>query len=230
MNEQEQTPQENETDSSPALHKVELPLSIRAAREALDWFSNAVWAVAFVILLLTFVVRVAQVDGSSMYKTLHGTDRVYIGATEEERKLAHVDSLFVSNLFYTPKQGDIVVFQSPDSSVGEPIIKRVIATAGQTVRIDYNTSTVTVDGKVPEKESCAYFSGGSMKAYLQGWGLDENGIFEYTVPEGYLFVMGDNRNNSKDSRSTDIGPLDERFVFGHVLIRFLPFSEFGKVN
>lgn len=169
-----------------------------------------VLAVVLVILLLTLFFRLCRVDGPSMNKTLQDGE-----------------PLIVSDLFYTPKSGDIVVFHqtngerettSPLNRFNEPIVKRVIATGGQYVKLDYAAKKVYVsdDATFEESdvidESYAYFSGDTWR--------QSSAVTEYHVPEGYLFVMGDNRNNSADSRYPEVGFVDERRVLGRVLFKF----------
>lgn len=154
---------------------------------------------AALILIFTFVVRVIVVSGPSMENTLFGGD-----------------AMLVWSLGYNPKQGDIVVLTQPNYQE-DSIVKRVIATGGQTVDIDYNTNTVKVDGAVLEED------------YIKEWMLvpsygTENS--HVTVPEGHIFVMGDNRNESADSRFSTIGVIDERCVIGRALMVMFPFSRF----
>lgn len=159
-------------------------------------------AVVVAILLLSVFFRISIVDGESMLPTLQ--DR---------------DTLIISNFLYEPKQGDIVVVQPMTQQMQKLIIKRVIATEGQVVDIDPATWTVTVDGEpiaTPREDYILYTEGYSM---VMG-----NISFPHTVPEGKVFVMGDNRNNSTDSRFTSVGDIDKRLVVGHALCRVLPFS------
>ncbi|MBQ8509011.1 MAG: signal peptidase I [Clostridia bacterium] len=180
---------------------------MKVAKECYDWVEIFVITITAVLMVFTFLLRPAYVVGPSMENTLHEDD-----------------ALIVSNLFYTPKQGDIVVFQSPDSvQVGdEAVVKRVIATEGQTVDIDFETWTVTVDGEVLDEPYVNYLEG----MYMRSYDLE----FPITVPDGCVFLMGDNRNHSLDSRSSDIGCVDTRFIFGRVLFRALPFNKFGAVD
>lgn len=172
-----------------------------------------VLAVVFVILLLTLCFRLCRVDGPSMNQTLQDGE-----------------PLIVSNLFYTPKRGDIIVFHqtngerettSPLNRYNEPIVKRVIATGGQYVKLDYAAKKVYVsdDAIFDESdvidESYAYFW---TSRDTDKW-IQNSKVTEYHVPEGYLFVMGDNRNNSADSRYPEVGFVDERRVLGRVLFK-----------
>ncbi|MBR5322983.1 MAG: signal peptidase I [Clostridia bacterium] len=167
-----------------------------------DWLEVIVLSAAFALLLFTFILRLAIVDGNSMNHTLHDKEM-----------------LIISDFMYTPENNDIIVFTSPNYP--EPIVKRIIATAGQTVDIDFDTWTVTVDGKVI-KEDYINRVAGIMKS--------SDVAFPLTVPEGYVFVMGDNRNDSLDSRNSLIGFVDERYILGEVKIRIFPLDRFGTVD
>ncbi len=175
------------------------------ASSVYDWIEIIIISVATVFILFSFVARIAVVDGSSMLPTL--TDG---------------DKLIVRHLFYTPKQGDIIVCQSQTYGLEKPLVKRIIATEGQTVSIDRLTWTVYVDG-VALKEDYIYREGG----YMVGWEYDTDTI---TVKEGHVFVMGDHRNDSLDSRTYRVGQIDERYIIGKVVFRFMPFKSFGPVK
>ena len=170
-------------------------------------------AVAFIFLCFNFVFRVAMVDGSSMNQTLIDRERV-----------------LVWELGYQPKTGDIVVCQSERYGYETPLVKRVIATGGQTVSIDFENWKVTVDGKTLDEPYVYHKNALAMHTedYYAQYTLDENGAF--TVPEGKVFVLGDNRNYSSDSRDGRIGLIDEELITGHVIFRFLPFDKFGAVS
>ncbi len=155
---------------------------------------------SFIIIavIFTFVFRLVGVDGESMTNTLQHGD--WLLTTQESS--------------YEP--GDIVVIVQ-DTYFHEPLIKRVIAKGGQTVDIDYNTGTVYVDGVALDEP------------YVKEDFIVEKADyreFPYTVPEGYLFCMGDNRNGSTDSRSTLVGAIDERQILGKAVVRILPFGDF----
>ena len=160
------------------------------------------FAIGLFIILMFF--RHSPVVGTSMVPTLHNNDL-----------------LIVSQFMYTPKAGDIIVCQSETYGLETPLVKRIIATGGQTVRIDYESWTVTVDGVTLSEDyiNRPIASDNIMKP--SDWLLSE-----FTVPEGYLFVMGDNRNGSTDSRSSSVGFIDERYVMGKVAIKLFPLKDF----
>ena len=152
------------------------------------------------VLLFTFVARIIVVSGPSMENTLIAGDLI-----------------LVWSLGYTPRQGDVVVL-TQESYQEDSIVKRVIAVEGQRVDIDYSTGTVEVDG-VPLEED--YTKEKMQFPNYPGYG---EGINHVTVPEGCIFVMGDNRNHSADSRYPEIGIVDTRCVIGHGLAVLFPFS------
>ncbi len=173
--------------------------------ELFDWIQCIVFALIACILIFLFLCRTVGVIGGSMENTLHEGER-----------------LIISKLFYTPEYGDIVVLRQ-ESFRDEAIIKRVIATEGQTVDIDFENCTVIVDG-VPLDEP--YTKDYGNYTYLDQQDFDG----EITVPEGCVFVMGDNRNGSTDSRTDSIGCVDARKILGRVIIRIAPLNKFGFVD
>ena len=155
---------------------------------------------SFIIIafVFTFAFRLVGVEGESMTNTLQDNDWL----------------LTVNKESY--ERGDIVVITEPNY-FDEPLIKRVIAKGGETVNIDFTTGTVYVDGVALQEP---YTREDFILPKL------DDIEFPYTVPEGHIFCMGDNRNGSTDSRSNLIGPLDERYVLGKAVIRILPFGDF----
>ena len=170
-------------------------------QSVLEWYEALISAALVMVLLFSFFFRIIQVDGRSMVPTL-----------------ANGDKLIVWGAGYQPQRGDVVIVDSY-TTYGKPLVKRVIAKGGDVVEIDYFTGTVMVNGEVLQEDYIAE------PTYL-GYDI----AFPYTVPEGELFVMGDNRNESLDSRSSYIGCIDERDILGKVLLRFLPFSDFGVIK
>ena len=148
------------------------------------------------VLMFTFVARIIVVSGPSM-----------------ENTLIEGDLILVWSLGYTPRQGDIVVLPQ-ESYQEDSIVKRVIATEGQRVDINYDSGVVLVDGKALEED----YTKEAM--HMPSYG---EGINHVTVPEGCIFVMGDNRNQSADSRFPSIGIVDTRCVIGHGIAVIFPF-------
>lgn len=172
-------------------------------RSIFEWVELVAVSVAAVIIILNCFARYSPVNGASMNETLQ-----------------HKDVLILSNLFYTPKNGDIVVFATDNTNningtgYNEPYVKRVIATEGQVLDYDPISGKVTVDGEVPEWEQYAVHKDNMRTNYMADI------EYPYTVPDGHIFVMGDNRWHSRDSR--DIGPVDVRTVLGKVVFRLYP--------
>ncbi len=164
-----------------------------------------------VMLCFAFAARLNIVDGHSMDRTL--ADRQY---------------LVVSDAFYTPKAGDIVVIHDVTAApYDSPIVKRVIATGGQTVEIDFNSWTLRVDGEVVEEPY--RFLDPTLPLLTANYNVDITNCFTLTVPEGEIFVMGDNRNGSGDSRQRALGTVDQRCVVGRAYFRLFPLDSFGKL-
>lgn len=172
--------------------------------ECFGWLQSITLALAILILAATFLGRVIIVSGSSMVPTLENGDLLLLRCAG-----------------YEPQQGDIVVLRKPFSDIDTPIVKRVIAVGGQTVEIDYSTSTLYVDGQ-PQEEP--YLN----EPMFQPSGPHMEGTY-WEVPEGSIFVMGDNRNASSDSRHDDLGVIDNRYVIGKALITLLPPQHIGLV-
>ena len=171
-----------------------------------DILEMFVFALAFVLFAMAFFFRHSIVDGGSMDNTLHDKEH-----------------LIISDVFYTPKQGDIVVVQDTSkagihNTLSKPIVKRVIATEGQTVRIR-STGEVYVDGVLLDEEYVCISD--------PDYRYDELPLM--TVPEGCVFLMGDHRDVSLDSRSA-AGAFREDAILGKVILRIYPFDRFGKVR
>ena len=166
-----------------------------------DFIELFIFSLAAVFIITTFILRHSVVNGSSM-----------------ERTLFNGEHIIISDLFYTPKRGDIIVCEDYSTELPIPIVKRVIAIEGDRVEIDV-FGNVKVNGELLDERDYVY--------------IDPNFPYEcdpldIVVPEGELFVMGDHRNVSSDSRK--IGTIKEDSILGKVLFRFYPFDKFGKVE
>ena len=167
-----------------------------------EWLEALISSLIVVVLLFTLLFRIVNVSGPSMLPTLQSNDRVLL-----------------TSYFYQPKQGDVVVI-THTAKLQEPIIKRVIALENQTVDIDFETGTVYVVGQALVES-----------AYIENGITTQPSDYTYplTVPPGHLFVLGDNRAVSNDSRSSAVGMIDERYVLGKAEFVVFPFSRFGKI-
>ena len=167
-----------------------------------EWLEALISSLIVVVLLFTLLFRIVNVSGPSMLPTLQSNDRVLL-----------------TSYFYQPKQGDVVVI-THTAKLQEPIIKRVIALENQTVDIDFETGTAYVDGQALDES-----------AYIENGITTQPSDYTYplTVPPGHLFVLGDNRAVSNDSRSSAVGMIDERYVLGKAEFVVFPFSRFGKI-
>ena len=172
----------------------------RRNKEALEWYDALAMAVAVIAIVFTFFVRIVKVDGHSMDPTLFNGERILI------------------NLMKQPDYGDIVVVDGY-TSYGKPLVKRVIGKGGDTIDIDFASGIVYRNGVALDEPYTAE------PTYLY-----ESVDFPITVPDGCLFVMGDNRNNSTDSRDSRVGCVDERDIMGAAMLRILPFGKIGAAE
>ena len=160
-----------------------------------DWVSAIVTAVMAVVLIFTFFVQLISVEGASMQPTLYDGDRL----------------LVLNRMFCDFEAGDVVIVQQYNAALNERIVKRIIATGGQTVDIDFDTGVVYVDGEALDEP------------YVGEPTYTPEGVeFPLTLGENEVFVMGDNRNHSTDSRSSMLGPLDERYILGEAVLLLFP--------
>ena len=177
-----------------------------AGAELFEWLQMVLVCVLGAVIAFNLVVRLSVVDGQSMDPTLE-----------------HGELMLVWSLGYSPKQGDIVIINKTVSNFlhEQAIVKRVIALGGQTVDIDYGTSTVYVDGVALEEDYILedmYQKGGHMSGT------------HFEVPEGELFVMGDNRNGSTDSRDDRLGTIHEAYVLGKAVCAIWPVGKIGLIH
>ncbi len=175
---------------------VAKPDRYTSVRELYDWIYCLLFALIVCVILFAFVFHVIDVVGSSMVPTLHNGDK-----------------MLVSGLFYKPKAGDVVVFKKKEYDPNKALVKRVIATEGQEINMDFANGIVYIDG-----EAIA-------EPYINELTYNKlDFIGPKTVPEGCVFVMGDNHNASVDSRKSEIGMLDTRLILGRAYAVIYPLS------
>ena len=183
-------------------NKEKVPPELRARRETYDWIQCIITALIICVVVFSFFIRVIDVSGSSMNPTLQDGDK-----------------MLVSDLFYKPKVGDVVIFKKDEYDPDKALVKRVIATEGQVVNIDFDLGIVYVDG-VPIEED-----------YIMEPTTNKiDFIGPQTVPEGCVFVMGDNRNASTDSRKKEIGMVDTRLILGKAYAVVYPLSQVRAIK
>jgi signal peptidase I len=186
---------------------------LRPLKELFEWLELIILSTCIVFIFFTVLLRPARVNGHSMENTLQ-----------------EYDFLIVSDLFYTPSRGDIIVFDpNPEQSriFDTSLVKRVIATGGEWIDIDFDNWQVKIssDGvnwEVIPESYVKYMPGVPMR--------DASDKYPMQIPNGYLFVMGDNRNGSSDSRSSYLGLVDERYVLGRVYLRLFPIDRMEFLN
>ena len=176
--------------------------SVTWQKSLLLYLHDLIYLLAVVMVVFMLLFRIVIVSGSSMYSTLWNGDWLLVTG---------------SVLYHEPETGDIIVASKDSFNDGEPIIKRVIATEGQTVDIDFDAGIVYVDGMALEEDYTYTLTN-----------VQEGIVFPITIADGCIFAMGDNRNGSKDSRHPDIGMIDTREILGRAV--FLIFPGMGEDN
>lgn len=170
--------------------------------EIYDWVQSLITALMICVVLFLFFVRVVDVSGDSMNPTLFDGNK-----------------MLVSDMFYKPKAGDVVIFKKDEYDPDKALVKRVVAVGGQTVNIDFDTGLVYVDGEPIEEPYTADLTFNKLD-FMGPW----------RVPEGSVFVMGDNRNASTDSRDKRIGNVDERLIIGRAYLVIYPVGELRWIH
>ena len=173
-----------------------------SSRETYDWIQCLLVALIICVLIFMFCVRVIDVIGASMNPTLFNGEK-----------------MLVSGLFYKPEVGDVVVFKKDEYDPNKLLVKRVIAVEGQEINMDFENGIVYIDGVAIAEDYIIE------PTYNK---LDFIG--PKTVPEGCVFVMGDNRNASIDSRKSEIGMLDNRLILGRAYCVVYPVSQFRIID
>ncbi len=180
----------------------ELSFGEKSRREIYDWIHCLSIALIICVVIFAFFIRLIDVRGTSMNPTLNNGDK-----------------MLVSGLFYSPKAGDVVVFKKDEYDPERALVKRVIATEGQTINIDFDNGIVYVDGEPLEED------------YIMEPTTNKiDFIGPQTVPEGCVFVMGDNRNASTDSRKAEIGMVDSRLILGKAYFVVYPLSQVRSIK
>ena len=180
----------------------ELSLGEKTRREIYDWIHCLSIALIICVVIFAFFVRLIDVRGTSMNPTLNNGDK-----------------MLVSGLFYSPKAGDVVVFKKDEYDPERALVKRVIATEGQVINIDFDNGIVYVDGEAIQED------------YIMEPTTNKiDFIGPQTVPEGCVFVMGDNRNASTESRKAEIGMVDSRRILGKAYFVIYPLSQMRAIR
>lgn len=177
------------------------PLDNSGVAGVYDILRSVFISASILILIITFVFTMVIVDGRSMQHTLESGDKI-----------------IVTKMGYQPKDGDVIVVGKSEDGYSKPIVKRVIATEGQTLKIDFENQQVIVDGKVLDEP------------YISSETIEGTAEIPEVIPEGYVFVMGDNRYISMDSRYKDIGLVNVDDIVGKAVFVLFPFDRFGFIE
>lgn len=175
---------------------------IARKKENYDWIQCIISGLIICIIVFVFGIRIIDVNGNSMFPSLKNGDR-----------------LLVSGVLYTPHRGDVVIFKTDSYNPNKALVKRIIAVEGDVINIDFENGIVYVNDEAINEPYINELTRNKL-----------NFIGPQTVPENCVFVMGDNRNASTDSRDNRIGMVDKRLIIGRAYIRLFPFADFGKVG
>ena len=182
--------------------KEQIPPEVMSRRETYDWMHSIIIALIACVFIFVFGIRVINVAGSSMNPTLNNGEK-----------------MLVSNLFYSPEVGDVVVFKKDEYDPNKALVKRIIAIEGQEINMDFETGTIYIDGQPIEEDYISELTVSKLDF-----------IGPKTVPDGCVFVMGDNRNASTDSRDSRIGMVDARLILGKVYCVIYPVPSFRYIR
>ena len=171
-------------------------------KDIYEWIQSLMVALVICVGVFLFAVHVVDVSGSSMYPTLKNGDK-----------------MLVSNLFYHPSRGDVIVFKTDSYDPNKALVKRVIATEGEEISIDFDRGVVYINGSPLEEDYINELTRNKLDF-----------IGPQTVPEGCIFVMGDNRNASTDSRKKEIGMVDTRMILGRAYYVIFPFANMAQIS
>lgn len=171
-------------------------------RDLYEWIQSVIAALMICVLLFVFGIRIIDVIGGSMNPTLYNGDK-----------------LLVSKLFYEPKAGDVVIFKTDSYDPDKALVKRVIAVEGQVINIDFDNGIIYIDNEPIHEDYIAELTNNKIDF-----------IGPKTVPENCVFVLGDNRNASTDSRDRRIGMVDKRLIIGKAYSVIYPLTNLGWVN
>ena len=183
------------------IYSTREPLDNSGVAGVYDILRSVFISASILILIITFVFTMVIVDGRSMQHTLESGDKI-----------------IVTKMGYQPKDGDVIVVGKSEDGYSKPIVKRVIATEGQTLKIDFENQQVIVDGKVLDEP------------YISSETIEGTAEIPEVIPEGYVFVMGDNRYISMDSRYKDIGLVNVDDIVGKAVFVVFPFDRFGFIE
>ena len=184
--------------------------------DAMDLIESVVTSIFVVMIVFTFIFCTANVDGDSMVPTLEDGDRLVVSRFDKTYETGDILILDSIQSYMFDESGTLYASEG----LGKNIVKRLIAQGGQEVNINFAEGVVYVDGQALDEP------------YTSSPTDRDNYAFTYpfTVPEGYVFVLGDNRCISKDSRHPDVGLVPEKDIIGNVLFRISPLSKFGKIK
>lgn len=196
-------------EEAPVVDLEQMEPRQRPGNELFEWLQMILVCVLAAVFLFNCVIRLTRVDGESMDNTLQ-----------------HGELMLVRSIAYDPQPGDIIVLNKttvdiPGWDGTKAIVKRIIATEGQTVDVDYEAGLVYVDGKPLDEPYIKEEMYRPLDYHMQQT--------HWEVPEGSIFVMGDNRNNSTDSRDERLGCIDEEYILGKVVLALWPMSKFGPM-